>query len=96
MAMDEPLPDSEGCGAAFSQDLENTIRHEVTYLRGKLDRQGVIKIREEYNNARGKSIETPPTRCILRNLPEDLSEETKQLFARLRSVIALADTGVNR
>jgi hypothetical protein len=96
MALDEPLPASEGCGAAFSRDLENTIRHEVVYLSGKLDAEGVIKIHEEYNNARGKDVETAPTRCILPNLPEDLSEETKQIFARLRSVITLADTGVNR
>jgi hypothetical protein len=96
MTMDEPLPASEGCGAAFSQDLENTIRHEVTYLRSKLDAQGVIKIHKEYNNARGKDVETHPTHCTLRNLPEDLSQETKQTFARLRSIIKLADTGVDR
>jgi hypothetical protein len=57
--MHEPLPASEGCGAAFSQDLDNTIRHEVTYLRGKLDVQGVIKIRKEYNTAGGRTSKRP-------------------------------------
>lgn len=94
-AMHEPLPASEGCGARFSQDLEPTIRHEITYLRGKLDSQGAIKIHKEYNIVRGKDVETPPTRCTLRTLPEGLSQETKQVFPRLRSVISLADTGLN-
>jgi hypothetical protein len=65
-AMHEPLPASEGCGAAFSQDLDNTIWHEVTYLRGKLDVQGVIKIHKEYNIDRGKDVKTPSTHCTLR------------------------------
>jgi hypothetical protein len=96
MAMDETLSATKICGAAYSRDLEDSSWHEVTYLRSKLDFRGVIKIHEEYNNARGKSVEAAPTHGTLRSLPDGLSEETQQIFARLHSVTKLADTRVDR
>jgi hypothetical protein len=41
-------------------------------------------------------MEANPTHRLLSNLPEDLSEETRQLFAGLRSIIEIVDIGVDK
>jgi hypothetical protein len=92
--MDEPLAASERCGAAFSQDLD-TCWYEVAFLRSKLDHQEIFKIHRECHDARRESIETAQTYRPLCNLPEGLSEETRQVFTRLRYVLKLAGRKVD-
>lgn len=94
--MDETLSAAKSCDAVFSRDWEDSIWDEVTYLRSKLDFRGVCNIHKEYNDARRKSVEAAPTHRTLHSMPDGLSEETEQIFARLHSLVKLADTRVDR